>query len=69
MHKIGDKIKVNIEDPINETCEAINGAIGVISDKDDWVYPYTVKLDDSNLNELITDVEPRRFAASELIVQ
>lgn len=66
MYKAGDKVKIVIEDPVNEICETINGATGVIVEKDVWVFPYTVKLDDLKLNKLIVDC-PRRFAASELI--
>lgn len=66
MYEKDIRVKVVIEEPVDETCEAINGATGIIIDKDEWVFPYTIKLDDPKLNELITDIEPRRFSPLEL---
>lgn len=65
--QVGDRVKVNIEEAFYETCKKINGATGTITSKDKWIYPYTVKLDDEQLDRLIREVESRRFDGIELI--
>ncbi|UUV25923.1 MULTISPECIES: hypothetical protein [Lysinibacillus] len=70
MLKVDQKVKVNIGDFATNGMgidEKIQGATGVISEINSFIFPYIVKLDDPNLNKLITDT-PRQFSALELEV-
>lgn len=68
MLTVGQKVKVNIGDFATNDMgidEKIQGVTGVISDVNNFVFPYIVKLDNHNLNKLISDI-PRQFSEIEL---
>ena len=69
MKCIGQRVQITIEEPVMEVCEEINQATGVIVGKDDWLFPYTVMLDNPRLDRLVNEVTPRRFAEYELSIQ
>lgn len=70
MLKVGQKVKVNIADFATNDMdidEKIQGATGVISEINSFVFPYIITLDNPKLNKLITDT-PRQFSEYELEV-
>lgn len=70
MLTVNQKVKVNIGDFATNDMgidEKIQGARGIISEINSFIFPYIVKLDDPKLNKLITDT-PRQFSECELEV-
>lgn len=66
MLKVGARVVVEIDEFIGEACEQINLQAGTIIGVDDWLFPYTIELDNKELNKLISVDSPRRFSKSEL---
>lgn len=63
--KVGSKVKVKINDKVQDDDFKYDGSIAEIISKDDWIFPFELRFEDENLNKLNKDC-PRRFSNYEL---
>lgn len=68
MYKVGQKVRINIHELAyghESIDEQLQGEIAVVSESDNWIFPYSLKFEKEELNVLMMNY-PRRFNDLEL---